>query len=204
VELSCAQPGHLVEEQSVEQQPSSSPLLHDAVDAAPFVIAHGDRDSYLPVSGAQALQRKLLTESSAPVVYAQLPGGQHGFDLFRSLRFDAVIAGIETFTAHILAQPRSGNGTPHGGMLPPQVATEVGVSVWPPENTAQPSTSQRPRSLGLLGSGVSVLLTCGHYRAWSAVAENCELVVELDGLRQGNFMALFVAIEREQARRGKP
>jgi acetyl esterase/lipase len=80
------------------ERPSSSPLLHDATGAPPFFIAHGDRDSYVPVSGAQALQRKLLTESRSPVVYAQLPGGQHGFDMFRSLRFDAVIAAIETFT----------------------------------------------------------------------------------------------------------
>lgn len=84
------------------ERPSSSPLLHDASDAPPIFIAHGDRDGYVAVSGAQALARKLRAESRSPVVYAQLPGGQHGFDLFRSLRFDAVIAGIETFTTRVL------------------------------------------------------------------------------------------------------
>lgn len=84
------------------ERSSSSPLLHDAAGAPPFFIAHGDRDTYVSVRSAQALMRKLRAESAAPVVYAQLPGGQHGFDLFRSPRFDAVIAGIETFTAHVV------------------------------------------------------------------------------------------------------
>ena len=88
------------------ERPSSSPLLHRAGAAPPFFLAHGDRDSYVHVSGAQAMHRKLLTESSEPVVYAQLPGGQHGFDLFRSLRSDAVVAGIETFTTRVLAQAK--------------------------------------------------------------------------------------------------
>jgi hypothetical protein len=35
------------------------------------------------------------------VVFAALPGGQHSFDLFRSIRFDAVIAGIEAFAAWV-------------------------------------------------------------------------------------------------------
>lgn len=86
------------------ERPSSSPLLHPATAAPPFLLAHGDRDSYVSVAGAQAMHRKLLTESSEPVVYAQLPGGQHGFDLFRSLRSEAVINGIEVFTTRVLAQ----------------------------------------------------------------------------------------------------
>jgi acetyl esterase/lipase len=90
------------------ERPSSSPLLHPASAAPPFFLAHGDHDSHVPVAGAQAMHRKLLTESSEPVVYAQLPGGQHGFDLFRSLRSDAVVAGIEIFTTRVLAQGRLG------------------------------------------------------------------------------------------------
>jgi acetyl esterase/lipase len=100
------------------ERPSSSPLLHRATSAPPFFLAHGDRDSYVPVSGAQAMHRKLLTESSAPVVYAQLPGGQHAFDLFRSVRSEAVLAGIEEFTTRVLAptpsrrQARAASGAP--------------------------------------------------------------------------------------------
>jgi hypothetical protein len=33
------------------------------------------------------------------VVYAELPGGQHSFDLFHSIRFDTVVGAIEGFAA---------------------------------------------------------------------------------------------------------
>ena len=35
------------------------------------------------------------------MVYAELPGAQHTFDLYRSIRFEAVIDGIETFTESV-------------------------------------------------------------------------------------------------------
>jgi hypothetical protein len=34
-----------------------------------------------------------------PVVYAELPGAQHGFDLIHSIRFETVVDGIKAFTA---------------------------------------------------------------------------------------------------------
>jgi hypothetical protein len=37
--------------------------------------------------------------STNPVVYAELPGAQHAFDLFGSLRFELVVDAIEAFTA---------------------------------------------------------------------------------------------------------
>jgi acetyl esterase/lipase len=46
--------------------------------------------------------------SSNPVVYAELPGGQHAFDLFHSPRFEAVVDGIEAFAAWV----RSRESTP--------------------------------------------------------------------------------------------
>jgi hypothetical protein len=44
--------------------------------------------------------------SSQPVVYAELPGAQHSFDLFHSIRFETLIDGIEAFAAWV----RSTNG----------------------------------------------------------------------------------------------
>ena len=37
-----------------------------------------------------------------PVVYAELPGAQHAFDFFYSIRFEAVIDGIEAFADGVL------------------------------------------------------------------------------------------------------
>jgi acetyl esterase/lipase len=81
-----------------ESRPSS-PLVLDAAHAPPFFLAHGDRDTYLPVKGAREFAARLRRSSPSPVVYAELPGGQHGFDRFRSLRFDAVVDGVAAFLA---------------------------------------------------------------------------------------------------------
>lgn len=39
--------------------------------------------------------------SAEPVVYAELPAGQHTFDLFHSLRFSAVVDGVEAFVENV-------------------------------------------------------------------------------------------------------
>jgi acetyl esterase/lipase len=85
----------------------STPFALSAEGAPPFFVAHGDRDSWTPSAAARALTDKLRQESSAPVVGVELPGGQHGFDLLRSWRFSAVVAGVEAF----LADPRVAAGT---------------------------------------------------------------------------------------------
>ena len=51
----------------------------------------------VPVSTAREFVRRLRAVSSNPVVYAELPGAQHTFDLYRSIRFTHVVDGIETF-----------------------------------------------------------------------------------------------------------
>ncbi|CND83916.1 esterase LipO [Mycobacterium tuberculosis] len=50
----------------------------------------------------------LRDASDAPVVYAELPGGQHAFDLFHSLRFDRVVDAVESFAAWVRACPGAG------------------------------------------------------------------------------------------------
>jgi acetyl esterase/lipase len=84
----------------------STPFALSAAQAPPCFIAHGDRDTWTPVQAARDLAAKLRAESSGPVVTAELPGGQHGFDLLRSWRFTAVLDGIDAF----LADPRVGAG----------------------------------------------------------------------------------------------
>jgi acetyl esterase/lipase len=70
-------------------------------DAPPFFVAHGDRDTLLPASAAGEFAAALRERSRSPVVYAQLPGAQHQFDLFHSVRCTAVINGIEAFAAWV-------------------------------------------------------------------------------------------------------
>lgn len=70
-------------------------LVHS--NAPPFLIVHGDHDTYVPVAGARTFARKLRAASHHPVVYAELPGAQHSFDLFRSPRFVSVVDTVEVF-----------------------------------------------------------------------------------------------------------
>jgi dipeptidyl aminopeptidase/acylaminoacyl peptidase len=69
-----------------------------------FFIAHGDHDTRVPVGGARLFVERLRSTSSRPVVYTELPGAQHAFDLFHSLRFEAVVDAIEAFAAWVRSQ----------------------------------------------------------------------------------------------------
>ena len=80
---------------------ASSPLAYVRPDAPPFFIAHGDRDTMVPVEAARHFADTLGRVSASPVVYAELPGAQHAFDLFHSLRFEMVVDAIEAFAAWV-------------------------------------------------------------------------------------------------------
>lgn len=80
----------------------TSPLAHVRPDAPPFFLAHGDRDTVAPVEDARRFADRLRELSAQPVIYAELPGGQHAFDLFHSPRFEAVINAIDAFATHVL------------------------------------------------------------------------------------------------------
>ncbi|MGD9571251.1 MAG: alpha/beta hydrolase [Thermoleophilia bacterium] len=84
---------------------ASTPFAMPAEDAPPVFIAHGDHDTWTPVEPARALAAKLRRESVQAVVHAELPGGQHGFDLWRSWRCSAVVAGIGAFAAEHVTRP---------------------------------------------------------------------------------------------------
>ena len=81
----------------------SSPRAYIGADAPPFFIAHGDNDTLVPVDRAADFADALRHVSLSPVVYAQLHGAQHCFDLVRSLRYEQVIDGIETFLGWLRA-----------------------------------------------------------------------------------------------------
>ncbi|MBA9006308.1 alpha/beta hydrolase [Thermomonospora cellulosilytica] len=118
------------------QGPESSPLSHIAADAPPFFLAHGDKDTLTPVSAARQFADRLRLASADPVGYAELRGGHHAFDLFHSLRFEAVIDGIEDFAAWVrlqrgtTARPQKGShradGEPRAARTPEAGRTESG------------------------------------------------------------------------------
>jgi acetyl esterase/lipase len=77
------------------------------MNAPPCFVVHGDQDTLVIVEDARKFVGQLRATSTNPVVYAELPGAQHGFDLFRSRRFASVIDAIEAFITHIRSRHRT-------------------------------------------------------------------------------------------------
>ena len=91
--------------------PPSSPMAYIGSGAPPFFVAHGDQDTVVLVEDARLFVERLRSTSSNAVVYAELPGAQHGFDFFHSLRLEAVVDAIEAFAAWV----RSTHAEDEGG-----------------------------------------------------------------------------------------
>ncbi|HEY3035929.1 MAG TPA: alpha/beta hydrolase [Streptosporangiaceae bacterium] len=85
---------------------TSSPLDRLHRDAPPFFVIHGDKDSLIPVGDARTFVARLRALSTRPVVYAELPGAQHAFDLFHSVRYAKVVNAVEAFATWVRASQR--------------------------------------------------------------------------------------------------
>ena len=81
----------------------SSPMAYSGKDAPPFFVAHGDQDRFVPVEAARLFTEHLRNSSTNPVIYVELPRAEHNFDLFHSIRTEAVVHGIEAFAAWVMA-----------------------------------------------------------------------------------------------------
>jgi acetyl esterase/lipase len=78
---------------------TASPITHINPDAPPFFVLHGSNDSLIPVAQARTFTAALREVSRAPVVYAELPRAQHGFDIFGSARAAHAAVAVEQFLA---------------------------------------------------------------------------------------------------------
>ncbi|MDV7999923.1 alpha/beta hydrolase [Rhodococcus sp. IEGM 1408] len=81
----------------------SDPVRHPAAGAPPMFVIHGTADVYTPVRGSRRLVRHLRSGSPNPVIYAELPGAQYGFDAVQSVRYLAVVTAIRRFTDSLVA-----------------------------------------------------------------------------------------------------
>ncbi len=91
---------------------AASPLLRITPDAPDFFVLHGSVDSLVPVSQARLFVERLRETSSRSVVYAELPGAQHAFDIFPSIRSAHVVRAIDRYlhwhwNGHRRAQERA-------------------------------------------------------------------------------------------------
>jgi len=83
---------------------NASPAHRVSADAPPFFLIHGDRDSLAPVHESRSFSAELAEVSEHPVVYAEIPGANHAFEIFPSVRSAAVIDGVVRFCDYIYAR----------------------------------------------------------------------------------------------------
>jgi acetyl esterase/lipase len=76
---------------------AASPLFRVSADAPPFMVVHGGNDTLVPVIEARAFVDRLREVAKNPVVYAEIPGAQHAFDIFPSFRSAGVLRGVARF-----------------------------------------------------------------------------------------------------------
>ncbi len=80
-----------------EKFASGSPIDQVRPDAPAFFVLHGDLDTLAPVEDARLFVERLRDVSEEPVIYAELHGAHHTFDLFASVRAKPVIESVERF-----------------------------------------------------------------------------------------------------------
>jgi acetyl esterase/lipase len=79
----------------------SDPGAYARADAPPFFVIPGTNDPMVAADHAKEFAEKLRATSLNPVLYAELPGGQHNFDRFPSIRFFAVVDAVEAFSTWV-------------------------------------------------------------------------------------------------------
>jgi acetyl esterase/lipase len=90
-----------------ERWEAASPLSRVHEGAPPFLVIHGTHDSLAWVEEARLFVQALRAKSRAPVVYLEIPGAQHAFDTFHSLRSAHAVGAVETFLEHVRASRAS-------------------------------------------------------------------------------------------------
>ncbi len=84
-------------DQEPERYREASPIHHVHEGVPAFFVIHGDRDTLAPVEDARAFVERLRAVSKEPVLYAEMQGAQHAFEVFPSVRTARVIEGVERF-----------------------------------------------------------------------------------------------------------
>jgi acetyl esterase/lipase len=73
-------------------------------DLPPLLVIHGQNDLLVPPSGVRDFVERARSGSHHPVVYVELPGAHHDFDLYESIRSAAVSVAVESWIARGFAK----------------------------------------------------------------------------------------------------
>ncbi len=98
----------------IEAFEQASPLLRVTADAPDFFVIHGSRDTLVDPAQARAFVQALRDISKRTVTYAELPGAQHAFDVFPSIRSQHLVRATERFLGWHWATWRAERGSQPG------------------------------------------------------------------------------------------
>ena len=87
---------------------NASPIARVSADAPPFLVIHGTHDSLAWVEEARLFVEALREKSQNPALYAEIPGAQHAFDTFHSIRSAYVIDAVISFLERVHAAHTEG------------------------------------------------------------------------------------------------
>ncbi len=76
---------------------AASPILRITPEAPDFFVLHGTRDTLVPLAQARLFVERLRAVSKRSVVYAELPGAQHAFDVFPSIRSAHIVRAVDRY-----------------------------------------------------------------------------------------------------------
>ena len=76
---------------------AASPILRITPDAPDFFVIHGELDSLVAVDQARLFVAELRRTSHKSVVYAELPGAQHAFDILYSIRSAHAVRAVDRY-----------------------------------------------------------------------------------------------------------
>jgi acetyl esterase/lipase len=91
-------------EENYELWDSGSPMSHVSADAPPMFVIQGTHDSLVWVEEARTFVSAMQAASKQPVAYAELPGAQHAFEIFHSVRTDHTVHAVGHFLEWCHAQ----------------------------------------------------------------------------------------------------
>jgi acetyl esterase/lipase len=81
----------------------ASPIARVHPNAPPFFVIHGTHDSLAYVEDTRHFVAALRAVSKSPVIYAELPGAQHAFDVFHSRRSAYAVEAVTRFVEWLRA-----------------------------------------------------------------------------------------------------
>ncbi len=76
---------------------AASPILRITADAPDFFVIHGELDTLVAVEQARLFVAELRRTSEKSVVFAELPGTQHAFDVFHSIRSGHAVRAVDRY-----------------------------------------------------------------------------------------------------------